>query len=103
MDQLAAFVGGGLFVTLLGFVNDLFRDRRVDKRELTAREAQRAVERNAFQRQTLLELQETLDALPTSYVEAWVYLVNASAGKPDLGSGSLSADLQGRLDTTAIA
>lgn len=70
MDQVAAFVGGGLFVTLLGFLNDYFRDKRVDKRELVARAAQREVERNAFQRQTLLELQEALDTLTTTYVEA---------------------------------
>lgn len=29
-----------------------------------------------------------------------MYLLNAAAGKPDLGSGVLSPDLQGRLDTT---
>lgn len=93
---LAVFVGGGVSATLLGFVGDWLRDRRVDGREARAREAEREFERNAFQRQALLELGDALDALTTVYSEIYLYLLNASAGQGDIGNGLPSPELQER-------
>lgn len=88
---LAAIIAG-----LLNLLGDKLRDQWTESRESKARAAQKELERNAFQKQTLLDLKVALDALTTANVDAFVYLLNSSAGQPDLGFAPLPAELQER-------
>jgi hypothetical protein len=97
----ALAVAGGALTIVGGMVADLLKDRRVDSRELSGRAAEREVDRKAFQRQTLLDLQAALAILTSAYRDAYVFLLNTSAGQPDLGFAPYPPELSDRLETTA--
>ncbi len=68
----AVAVAGGALTIVGGWIADSLRDRRSSDREVAARSAQRAVARDAFQRTTLLDLQEALSDWTRAVMEAHI-------------------------------